>query len=100
MSFKVEFRPAARLEFDEAADWYEEQQPGLRAEFVREIDSVVSRIADRPLSFPVVQGSGIRRALVGRFPYAVLFEVSDELLVVHALFHTSRNPMIWRGRID
>ena len=33
-SFRLRFRPEARLELEAAADWYEENSPGLGAEFV------------------------------------------------------------------
>lgn len=100
MNRKIEFRPTARSEFDEAADWYEEQQYGLRAEFVHAVDAILASVLKSPASFPIVHGSKIRRAMVGRFPYAVLFEADDTRIIVYAVFHTSRNPMIWRGRID
>src|SRR5687767_7813809 len=99
MSRTIEVRPAARLEFDEAADWYEEQQQGTKAEFVQAVDIVLERVRTTPFAFPVVHGSKLRRALVDRFPYAVLFTVEDDLILVFAVFHTSRNPLIWRGRI-
>lgn len=100
MSRTVEFRPAARAEFDEAADWYEQQREGLRAEFVREVDTLLSRVLEDPLSFQIVHGTKTRRALIARFPYAVFFEADELRIIVYAIFHTSRDPMIWRGRID
>ena len=100
MNRLLEFRPAARKEFDEAADWYEEQRPGLRSEFVYAVDAALAKAFGSPFSFPIVQGSKIRRALVGRFPYAVFFGIDGDKIIVYAVLHTSRNPMIWRGRID
>lgn len=95
----LEFRPSAREEFDDAANWYEEQQDGLRSEFVYAVDAALQRVVDNPLSFPIVEGSKIRRALVSKFPYAIFFETDDGQVLVYAIFHTSRNPMIWRARL-
>jgi plasmid stabilization system protein ParE len=39
-----------------------------------------------------------RRALLKRFPYAVYFAVDNEIIVVLAVFHTSRDPESWRRR--
>ncbi len=100
MNRVLEFRPPARAEFDEAADWYEEQRAGLRAEFVFAVDAIFARLSDEPYAFPIVHGENIRKALVSRFPYAVFFEVDGSKIVVHAVFHMSRDPFIWRGRID
>lgn len=48
MSLQVVFRLAAKEEFEEAAAWYENQSPGLGAEFLREIDEVISSAAAPP----------------------------------------------------
>jgi hypothetical protein len=48
MSRKIEFRPAARVEFDEAADRYETIRSGLGVEFTAEIDACVARAAEQP----------------------------------------------------
>ena len=42
---QVVFRKQARLEFDEAGDWYEKERPGLGMEFLSEIQSLIHRIA-------------------------------------------------------
>lgn len=55
MNRTLEFRPDARAEFDEAADWYEDQKPGLRHEFIHAVDATLSKIVTLPLAFPIVQ---------------------------------------------
>ena len=51
-----------------------------------------------PRQFPVVYKS-IRRALLRRFPYALMFVIeADETLTVIACFHGSRDPARWRKR--
>ena len=99
MTRTLEFRPSARTDFDEAADWYEIQRPGLRFEFVQAVDSVLANILRSPNAFPIVHGSKAHRALVHRFPYAIYFSADDQTIVVYAVFHTSRNPIIWHGRL-
>jgi len=41
---------------------------------------------------------GTRRALLGDFPYVVVFRVSGDVVEVIAFFHTSRNPRRWQER--
>ncbi|MBK9216842.1 MAG: type II toxin-antitoxin system RelE/ParE family toxin [Chloracidobacterium sp.] len=96
----IELGPAAREEFDEASDWYGEHAAELRSEFILTINKTLTQIRRLPLSFPVVYGHEIRRALVPTFPFAIFFEHEDSRIYIHAIFHTSRNPMIWRGRIN
>ena len=100
MRFVLEFRPDARIEFDDAADWYENHRAGLRSDFVHAIHDALGRIKKAPLTFPVVEGTFVRRAVVNQFPYSIFFSLNEEVVVVFAVFHHSRNPMIWRGRVD
>ncbi len=96
----IELAPGAREEFDEAADWYGKHESELRSEFITSIDETLIQVRRLPLSFPVVYGSNIRRALVRKFPFAIFFRYEETWIYIYAIFHTSRNPMIWHGRID
>lgn len=93
----VVFSPAARAEFFEAADWYETHGPGLGARFSTDIDSVVSKIGERPHQFPRVRHD-IRRAVLRKFPYALYFRTTPQVVQVIACFHASRNPRRWHER--
>jgi plasmid stabilization system protein ParE len=59
---------AAATDLASAYDWYEDQSPGLGAEFLRAVDAVFAAAQRTPTSFPVVRGR-TRRALLRRFPY-------------------------------
>ena len=92
----------AEDELTEAEKWYEAQRPGLGLEFRRTIDEAMERLAESPLAAPQVPhvpvSLGIRRILVKRFPYAIVFmEYHDELWVL-AFAHHSRRPGYWRDR--
>ena len=97
MTYKVVFRLAAQREFDDATLWYEERRAGLGAEFVAEIDRAVESIAQNPSRFPTMHGD-LRCIRVRRFPYSVFFRVESARVVVLAVFHVRRNPLIWRDR--
>lgn len=45
MNLPIRLLPAAREEFDAAANWYEKAQAGLGESFVAQIDEVLSRIS-------------------------------------------------------
>ena len=40
-----------------------------------------------------------RRALLRRFPYAIFYEHTGDLVPVYSVFHTSQNPAKWRQRL-
>jgi plasmid stabilization system protein ParE len=97
--YSVIFTPAARAELIDAQDWYENEAPGLGRRFRAAVDVVIERMNINPRQFPVVYKS-IRRALLRRFPYALMFVIeSDETLTVIACFHGSRDPAHWQRRL-
>ncbi len=97
MTLKVVFRRAARAEFDGAAMWYEERQPGLGMQFTSEIDRAVDLAARHPERFPVKHGD-IRSVQARRFPYSVFYRVEAHRIVVLAVFHARRDPLLWQTR--
>jgi plasmid stabilization system protein ParE len=97
MSLPVVLRRAARAEFDEAYDWYEQRRPGLGDDFASSIRDVFNGIAANPSLHGVVLRD-IRKAVVRRFPYCVYYRVKPTRLVVISVFHTSRDPRIWQSR--
>ncbi|MBL8897036.1 MAG: type II toxin-antitoxin system RelE/ParE family toxin [Planctomycetes bacterium] len=86
---RVLFRPEARDEAKEAARWYEHRVEGLGAEFRRALDAAVSAALRAPQEFPRVEGE-VRRCLLRRFPYSLLFRVHGEVLLVVAVMHHRR----------
>lgn len=97
MTLKVVFRPAARAEFDGATLWYEDRQPGLGARFVAESDRAIDLASKYPERYPI-QHQAIRCIRVRRFPYSVFYIVEREQIVVLAVFHARRDPVIWKAR--
>jgi plasmid stabilization system protein ParE len=98
MSLPIVFRPEARAEFDEAADWYEQQRAGLGADFIARVQEALDRITANPLLHQVVY-QDVRRAVVQRFPFSVYYQVEPGQVVVIAVFHGRRDPAIWQGRV-
>ena len=97
MTLKVVFRRAARAEFYSAALWYEERQYGLGSQFTSEIDHAVALASAQPDRYPVKHGE-IRSVHVRRFPYSVYFRAESDRIVVLAVFHARRDPVVWQTR--
>lgn len=68
----VQFLPAAEIEGVEAIDWYEEREPGLGRAFRKSVESAI---------------------------YSIIYSIEIKSILIIAIFHQSRNPMIWRERI-
>jgi len=89
---RVRFLAVARQELDDAVVWYDEQAIGMGREFLDEIDRAVRRAATFPLSCPEIE-PGMRRCLLARFPYGLIFGVDEKTLVVVAVAHLHPAPL-------
>ena len=91
-------------ELFEAAAWYRDQQPGLELEFLAEVDRILPLLETSPASFPRVLGLPvdleIRRALLPRFPYALVFMETQRDIRVLAVAHLKRRPGYWLNRVE
>ena len=95
---RIRFTPEADAELAEARQWYSHQRQDLDLEFMQCIDDALSRIVGNPHLFPLVYRT-FRRAVVRRFPFAVLYEVTTNEIEVFAIFHSRRNPDEWKSRV-
>jgi toxin ParE1/3/4 len=94
---RIVFRPQLEVEVAEAASWYEAQRQGLGKDFLHAVDRTVSALAEHPLRFRKVHRES-RRAPVDRFPYGIIFQVTEEEIVLVACMHSRRHPGHWQGR--
>lgn len=80
-----------------ARRWYDEQHPGLGAEFLHSIEATFARIEQDPELYPVVDEES-RRAPVRRFPFAIYYEIEADQVVIYAVWHYHRDPEGWQRR--
>jgi plasmid stabilization system protein ParE len=90
-------RPEAETELVEAFEWYDQRREGLGSQFLLSVDAVLQAVARNPIQYPQVF-KAIRRAILHRFPYAILFIVDDTRISVLAVFHVKRDPRQWKKR--
>jgi plasmid stabilization system protein ParE len=93
----VRFHPEAEAELLQAVEYYENQQTGLGANVVEAVAAATELIARHPRAWPVLEGE-VRRCLVRRFPFAVLYAEVPDALVVVAVMSLHRAPGYWRDR--
>ena len=92
------FLTLARDEMAEAKRFYNRQQQGLGESFKREAEAAARLIQERPLAWQV-EIEPVRRFIMDRFPYKMLYIIRDELIVVVAVAHQHRRPDYWVDRI-
>ena len=93
----VRFRSEAASDVLLAREWYDGQRPGLGDDFARSLEQVIDLMSRLPEAFPEI-AVGLRRGLLGRFPYAVYYRLNGNVLDVIACLHTRRSPSRWRSR--
>jgi len=94
---RVEFHPAAEREFISAARFYERHTRGLGLQFI----SVVQRTTERLLDHPAIGrrfGRRLRRVLLPKFPYGLVYRIDDDRIYIVAVMHLHRRPNYWRPR--
>lgn len=95
MSFS--FHPEAEKEFNKAIDYYEDIDPSLGYDFALEVYSTIKRSVEFPKAWTVLEGE-IRRSLVRRFPYGILYSEEREGIFIVAVMNLHRNPDYWKKR--
>lgn len=93
----IKFHSEARIEFFEAAEYYEEQVFGLGDDFIDEVEKVLDVIKQQPKSGTKVTDTE-RRFLISRFPYGIIYSVDDDLITIFAVMNLRRKPGYWKSR--
>ncbi len=97
MTYNLELHELAEEELWEAVDWYDSKKNRLGKEFARELQEIMQTIRKHPSRFPKVHKE-IRKAVLKRFPFMVLYELIEDTVFVLSIFNTSRNPKNWKER--
>jgi toxin ParE1/3/4 len=95
---RIEFHPEAQDEFISAAHFYERQTDGLGLDFIATVQRTYERLLESPASGPPF-GRRLRRLLVPKFPFGLLYRVEPERIYVIAVMHLHRKPGYWRSRL-
>lgn len=82
-----------------AAQYYQNQSVGLGAEFLAEVERTVAAIVVHPKAAPKVKKE-IRRRLLKRFPFGILYVATADEIVIIAVMHLRRSPGYWQERLS
>jgi plasmid stabilization system protein ParE len=96
---KAGFHSAAAEEIVETTAYYEGEVPGLGDRFIAEVERIVEVLCDQPRIGQSV-GEELRRIILARFPYSLIYSIESERIWVIAVAHHRRRPGYWQDRID
>lgn len=94
---KYYFHPDAKLEFEDAIDYYEKCQNGLGYDFSVEVFSAIKRILNNPRAWTILEDD-IRRCITNRFPFGVIYSAEDDEIYILAIMNLRRDPDYWKYR--
>ena len=94
----VEFHPDAESELDEAVAFYDAKSLRIGSEFDGTIAAAVEYLRKNPEAGPPVRGL-LRRWLVRRFPYSIIYREEPGRLYILAIAHHRQKPDHWLKRV-
>lgn len=95
---RIKFLSVAESEFKEAINYYNEQSEGLGFEFALEVQKSIERIIHFPEAWTKLSKK-TRRCRCKRFPYGVIYQLKDDLILIVAIMNLYRKPNSWKKRI-
>lgn len=100
MPLPFSFLPEADAEFIDAASYYGERSLIIGLEFIQVIDEAITSITEMPHAAPAwPRRPNVRRRVVSKFPYAIVYVVEPAAIRIIAIEHAKRRPGSWLHRL-
>jgi plasmid stabilization system protein ParE len=93
------FLSPAEEEMTEASFFYDAASSGLGKDFLDDVQQAIDRLREYPQAGGEF-ATGLRRMLLHRFPFSVIYSVETEVILVVAIAHHGRRPGYWSSRVD
>ena len=93
---KARTTSAAEDDITEIFDWYLQRSPRAAARFLAAVDAGMATISERPKAYRKIRVD-VRKTLLRRFPYHLLFRVLPTEIEVIGCFHIRRDPRVWQA---
>lgn len=93
----VRFHVEAEAELNEAVSFYEALVPGLGKSLITEVKKTVRLIQAHPAAGQNVSAR-LKKSLVHRFPYSVIYSFDAQSILIVAIAHHRRRPGYWHDR--
>lgn len=103
MMRRIRYHVAAGEEAERAAEWYAKKRQALGVDFENELAEAVELLKQEPVpavSYPRIDAKyGMRRLILNRFPYDLVFVERKDEIIILAIAHHARRPGYWRNRL-
>jgi plasmid stabilization system protein ParE len=92
------FLTPADEELSEAAKFYEAHSIGLGSDYLNEVQAAIDLVCEFPELGQAVD-QGLRRVVLHRFPFSLIYSVETDTIVIVAVAHQRRRPDYWKSRV-
>lgn len=94
MQYKIRVAIRALADIRDAAEWYDEQLPGLGSRYKIAVKTQINNLRNDALLY-TVKYDNVHYRKIKSFPYLIHYRIQKNIVHVIAVIHTSRNPDIW-----
>lgn len=89
---KIKLHAKAEQDLREALDYYFEIDSKLEKKFISHLEQTFNKILKFPNLYQY-ETETAQKTLMDTFPYIVIYEQYEDIIMILAIFHTSRNPI-------
>ena len=94
----IKLLPEAQNDLNEALGHYSNIDFKLKDKFINDLDITFDKILKFPNLYPF-ETTTSQKVLMQKFPYIILYEQYQDIIMILAIFHTSRDNNILKNRI-
>jgi plasmid stabilization system protein ParE len=97
LRFHLKIDTDALNDIQETFEWYEIQLKGLGLRYKTQTKKQINSLKKDPYLFSIKYNE-IRCRKIEKFPFLIHYLINENMktVTVFAIFHTSRNPEIWK----
>lgn len=93
MRYKIEIIDEAKIDYKDALHYYKEINPKLSSRFNQSFKESLKTLKDNPELFQI-RFDDVRILILKTFPYLMHFTIYENLIVIKAFYHSSRNSKL------
>ncbi len=91
MAFQIAIKEEAKQDIDDGMKWYASKAENLDKKFLLAVEETLFRVKQNPFAFKTAYKK-FRQTAIKRFPYVVLYETEENIVVVYSVFNTWQHP--------
>jgi len=89
---EIILHPEAEKDFEEASNYYSKIDINLENKFITYLEETFNKILNSPNLYQYETETS-QKVLMDKFPYIIVYEQFKDIIMILAIFHTSKNSI-------